>query len=130
MARRSTHTALSGLSVVDLHRELAKRQRGAKRLDKVRSRLAAKLAAIDAEIAALGGSDPSGRDNQRRNSASLMEALKSVLDGKTMSVGEAAEAVRAGGYRSAPPNFRIMVNQALLNKSTFKRTGRGQYTLK
>jgi hypothetical protein len=47
-----------------------------------------------------------------------------------MSVKELAEAVQRKGYRSTSPNFRLIVNAALLKGGTFKRVGRGQYTLK
>ena len=58
----------------------------------------------------------------------LVEALSATLQGKTMSVTDAAEAVQRAGYQTTSPNFRTMVNAALLNKKKFKRVQRGQYT--
>lgn len=61
---------------------------------------------------------------------SLADALAKALNGKTMSVTELAEEVQRKGYRSTSPNFRLIVNAALLKGDGFKRVGRGQYTLK
>jgi hypothetical protein len=60
---------------------------------------------------------------------SLAEALRGVLKAATMTVGDAAAAVKKAGYKSTSPNFKNMVSQALLaNKKRFKRVARGQYT--
>jgi hypothetical protein len=66
-----------------------------------------------------------------RNAGSLVEALKKLLTGKTMSVTEMAAAVQKAGYKTSSPNFRTIVNQTLINnKKDFKRVARGQYTAK
>lgn len=129
MAKRKRASApgggLSNLSLADLQREMARRQRAAGALVKKRARLAAKLAALDAKIRAAGGQTGGGR---ARNPMSLAEALAKLLKGKTMRVNEAAEAVRAAGYQSNAENFRTMVNLQLIKSGKFKRVGRGRYT--
>jgi hypothetical protein len=121
---------LGQLSISDIQQELARRQRGVRTLERKRDRIAAKLADLDAQIAALGG--PAGRAGgsrtRARNESSLSDALASTLKGKTMSVTDVARAVVDNGYRTTSPNFRTMVNAALLNKKMFKRVERGQYT--
>ena len=68
---------------------------------------------------------------QTRNTMSLPEYLVKVLTNTTLGVSEAAEAVKRAGYQTNSPNFRTMVNQALLaNKTRFKKIARGQYTAK
>jgi hypothetical protein len=51
-----------------------------------------------------------------------------VLKGKTMGVAEAADAVQKAGYKTSSPNFRTIVNQALLRSELIKKLGRGAYT--
>ena len=60
----------------------------------------------------------------------LAESLYEVLKGKEMKVAELIDAVKAAGYESNSPNFRVMVSGALSkNKGTmFKSVGRGVYT--
>jgi hypothetical protein len=65
------------------------------------------------------------------NTRSLVESLHEVLAGRTMSVTEVSDAVQKAGYKTASPNFRTIVNQALLaNSDRFKKVARGQYTSK
>lgn len=62
---------------------------------------------------------------------SLADALHAALQGRTLSVSDAAVAVKQAGYPSNSPNLRTMVNQQLLaNPGRFKRVSRGQYTAK
>lgn len=133
--------ALRSLSISDLQAELRRRQSASRPLARRRERLAQKLAAIDAELARLGvstsggGSGLTGRRGPRgprvKNSLSLVESLKKVMTGKVLSVGEAADAVLALGYRTNSANFRTVVNQTLLvNKGSFKSPERGRYTAK
>lgn len=63
-----------------------------------------------------------------RNKTNLVEALARVLSGATMSVIDAAHAVRKAGYKTNAANFRVMVNQALIKSGKFKKVARGQYT--
>lgn len=59
---------------------------------------------------------------------SLIDFLRKALNGKTMGVDEALAAVKALGYQSDSPNFKVMVNASLLKKQFFKRIARGKYT--
>jgi hypothetical protein len=70
-----------------------------------------------------------GRHGPRAgNTMSLVEALKQALKGRTLSVGDAIEAVGKLGYKSNSKTFRVIVNQALLaNRKLFKKVGRGLY---
>lgn len=94
-----------------------------------------KVAKIDAMIASLGGSSGggssgrSGRRGRGSNEATLSDYLKRALTGNTMGVTEVAEAVKKQGYVTNSPNFRTIVNAALMSKKNgFKRVSRGQYT--
>ena len=63
------------------------------------------------------------------NKTNLVTALRDVLTGKTLSVSEVSDAVQKAGYKTTSPNFRTIVNQALIsNPSVFKKVARGQYT--
>jgi hypothetical protein len=129
---------LSGIPVVQLQAELVRRQRRIKALVKRYERIAATAAALRAEIDALGGTvngaargfDSAGIRRRPRNEMNLVEALQKLLQGKTMSVTEAAEKVQEAGYRTSSTTFRTIVNQTLINSGQFKRVGRGQYTAK
>ncbi len=135
--------SLAGMSVSQLQKELNKRQRKLPKLNRKRAglmrqmtTLGRKLAKVDAAITALGGGGGGGRrgggaGTRARNEVSLVEALHGVLKGKTLGVQEASDAVKASGYKTNSPNFRVMVNQALVstkNKKLFKRVERGRYT--
>src|SRR5205085_7953811 len=121
----------SPLSLGQLERLIRTRRKDITRLEKKRSRLEAKLAAIDEKITALGG--PRGGGTARaRNDVSLIEALTRVLTkaGEPMNVGNIMDEVVAMGYRSNSSNFRGIVNQTLISKPQFVSTARGMYTLK
>ncbi len=120
---------LTDMSIAALQSEIKRREKHANSLQKRREKLLKQLAEIDAEIAGLGGTISAGRGGRRpRNEAKLPDALVKVLTGKTMSVTDAADAVRAAGYITTSPNFRTIVNQALIRDKRFKRVGRGEYT--
>lgn len=128
MARRSSGSSLSSLPIAQLQAELRRRQRGVGSLIRRRDKLAAKLAALNEQISAAGGSG-GGMRVRPQNATNLVEALCKVLDGKTMGVTEVADAVRKAGYNTNAANFRTIVNQALIkHKNKFKKVDRGQYT--
>jgi len=79
-----------------------------------------------------GGAGRGGRRGPRaRNSTNLVDALRGVLAGTTMSVSDIADAVQKAGYRTKSGNFRVIVNQALLaNPKIFRKIARGQYTVR
>lgn len=130
--RAPRRSSLSRISVEDLNRELRRRHGQAGRLVRKRDKLAVRLAALDDEIAGLGVTVRAGGAGRTRprNELTLVEALGKVLDGKTMSVTEVAEAVQVAGYQTSSPSFRTIVNQTLIASGKFKRVGRGQYTAK
>jgi hypothetical protein len=71
----------------------------------------------------------SRRAGRGRNADSLVTTLQNTLAGSTMSVSDAAQAVRKNGYHTKSANFRTIVNQALLSHpDVFKKVSRGQYT--
>ena len=121
---------LATMSVFDLRRELAARQRRAKALGRHRARVLAKIAAIEAEISRLGVVPTAGAYARASNDESLAVALHRLLKGKTMSVGEASDRVRDAGYKSASKNFPAVVALALRHPAKFKRVSRGKYTAK
>lgn len=90
------------------------------------------------EIEALGGSPrrsatKAAKDapsQGRRNATSLVNALKRVLAGNTLSVSEAAQKVIELGYRPNSASFRQIVNQTLNKNDQFERIGRARYTKK
>lgn len=136
---RPSGSGLSGLSTEALRRELARRGRRLPSLLRKLDRARAKVRAIEAEIGALGvdtggrgGRGPAGDGGPRRrprNESNLVDALHKLLQGKEMSVTEAAEAVQQAGYQTSAANFRTIVNQTLIKfRSRFKKVSRGVYT--
>lgn len=126
---------LSTLSVKDLKKELARRQRGVQALIRRRDRLMAKVHELDATISELGGSSRgSGGTSvgrvRPRNESNLVDALVALLADKTMNVTEITEKVQQAGYQTTAQNFRVIVNQTLINSGKFKRVSRGIYTAK
>jgi hypothetical protein len=131
MAKRSS-TSIASLSISDLNREISRRRRSLPALQRRRDKAQAKVDSLNAMIASLGGSG-GGRTARRGRGASdgtLADYLKRVLDGATMGVTEVAEAVQKIGYNTTSPNFRTIVNAALMSKKNgFKRVARGKYTV-
>lgn len=143
MARRAATKSrgLSGLSVDDLHAEIARRGRSISKLQKQHAKAMQKVEAIEREIIASGGDISGGRRlrfggpgvnlgrKRPKNDMNLVEALTKTLKGKTMGVTELAEAVQKNGYRTSAANFRTIVNQTLIkHPKTFKKVSRGMYS--
>lgn len=120
---------LSKMSTHEIAAELRRREGSLSRLERQRDRLANKLIEIDEQLARLGGTAKGGR-RRPRNDSNLVEALHKALTDTVMSVSEVAVAVQQQGYRTTSPNFRTIVNQALIKDKRFKRVGRGKYTVK
>ena len=121
------------LSIAQLERMLQNRRGQLAEKLKERSRLQKKMDQLDRQIRALGGGAVAGRSSERvKNQKSLMQMLESTLrgSGKPMRVGDIAEAVLSGGYRSNSGNFRGIVNQTLIKDKKFTSAGRGLYQLK
>ncbi len=136
MARKS-------MSIAQLRRELAKREKSLATLVSRRARVAKQLSSLDADIAALGGgrgpgrvastrgSKPGPRKGTRtraKNKLTLPDALvAAVRKGATVSPAEAGRAVKAKGYKTTSKTFGVQVATALTKDKRFKRVGRGQY---
>jgi hypothetical protein len=137
MAKRSSGVpgraaGLSGIPLSALSREIERRRSKASVLLRDRKRLATRLAALDAKIARLGADSGRARgigSPRGDNSSTLAGALVKLLTGNTLSVTEMAKEVQTQGYKTNSPNFRTIVNAALINHpNLFKRVARGQYT--
>jgi hypothetical protein len=134
---------LSKLSSADLRREIERRERELHALIAKRDKLAAELAALDAQIRELEGhSEPSrtrGRPAARgrhaklvlprpKNSISLTDAIAMAVEpGATVTPTEVANLVLANGYQTAAAKFAMGVANALNKNKGFKRVGREQY---
>ncbi len=142
-AKKSGRPALSSISFATLQAEVARRTTKAGGMLRKRERLLAQLASVEAKLARAGidpaeagtstlraGGGGGGVRKRPRNAMNLVDALKKLLDGKTMSVTEAAEAVQRAGYKSSSKTFRTIVNQTLLKTNNFRKVARGQYTTK
>ena len=135
------------LSTDALHAEIARREKGAKKLNIQRDRLLKQLEKIDDKLALLqrGSGRRPGRVTRRgssrrttrgktgtrrrgRNKVPLTDAIASAMDkGAVVSPKEAAALVKANGYKTTSKTFNIQVSQALTKDKRFKRVGRGQY---
>ncbi|MBM3984861.1 MAG: hypothetical protein FJ296_04100 [Planctomycetes bacterium] len=143
--------ALKSVSTAALRRELARREKGATRLQARRDKLAKKLSALENELESLGlpagggrrGRKPgrragsgrkagpgrgAGRRKRARNATSLPETIcKVVKVGATVSPADVASAVRKTGYKSTAAHFGMMVSNSLSKDARFKRLSRGKY---
>ena len=125
--------ALKRASTSDLEAELDRRRRTASTLQRKRAQLEKAIQEIDQELAALGltvdttpgvgggtpGTTKSGTKKRRAprggNTKTLLSHLEEVLDGRVLSVSEAADAVMANGYRSTSKTFRPRRNSIAPN---------------
>jgi len=136
MAKSPNPNSLAELSTDAIHKELAKRGTKVGRLIKKRERMVGRLADLDAKIRLMGGGlklpsapVPGRGPGRPRNSEGLVHALVKLLTGKTMSVKDAADAVKKAGYHTNAVNFRVIVNQAFIkHKDLFKKISHGKYT--
>ena len=137
MARPASGAAYS---IAQLEQMLNKCKAERQKLERERAKVLRKLQSIDSRIGALGGNG-SGRGRvsfgggvgtRVRNEKSLIEMIEGVLGkaGKAMKVGDIAEAVQKGGYRTNSANFRGIVNQTLIKEKRFGSAGRGLYQMK
>jgi hypothetical protein len=125
MSRKS----LESLDIKSLKREIQRRARRSqsivRRLTVKRDRLLIRLRELEHELAEHGSvrMRPSNESN-------LADALAKLLARTTMSVTRIVEEVQKAGYRTTSPNFRTIVNQALIKDKRFKRVSRGKYTVR
>jgi hypothetical protein len=137
-------SALRCATVADIRRELRRRLSD---MEQRRDALARQLHAVETAIAEFEvesgltarrrptfgrpGNGRAQRDGAKRhgNAIRLVDALRRILRDRTLSVTEMAAAVQEAGYRTTSPNFRTIVNQALINHTdVFRRVSRGKYT--
>jgi hypothetical protein len=121
-----------GFSIAQLEKMLVQRRSRIGSLERKRSKFLRQLDAINAQIAALGGS-AHGPGSRPRNKTTLNEAIVTVLKkhGGAMKVSEIARHALDSGYSSSSSNFRVIVNQALIKDKRFTKAGlRGTYQLK
>jgi len=132
---------------------LARRERGARQLINRRDKLQRRLDTILGELQDLGhdaatamrgrgrrgrppgrgrgrpaGRSPGRAGKRARNKVSLPEAIAaSVKTGATVTPAEAAQKVKAKGFKTTSANFGMMVSNALSKDKRFKRLERGKY---
>lgn len=144
MAKR----ALNNVSLQDLLAQLKKHQARLPKLQRKEKKLLKQLAAVQAEIAALGGAvqarpasikgsgkkpgRPVGKGGKRpKNKVKLADAIVAVLSkDKSVTVKDIIAAVKANGYVSTSKTFGTIVYQTLGRDKRVKRAGRGKYQLK
>lgn len=121
-------------NIAQLERMLDDQKSKLNQLTRVRAKLQKKLDAVDAKISSLGGSVGGVSGGGRaRNKMSLNDSIFAVLNrsGSALSVGDIVERVLSRGYATTSPNFRSIVNQALIKDPRFAKAGvRGSYELK
>ena len=132
--------ASAGFSIAQLEQMLDKCRGERQKIERERNKVAKRLAALDARLHALGGGNGRGRGGaggggagtRVRNDKSLVEMIEGVLgkSAKAMNVGDIADAVQKGGYRTNSANFRGIVNQTLIKDKRFTSAARGMYQLK
>lgn len=147
--RRGRRPALANYPIEELQRELERRVSEVDHLVVEREEVIARLAELDAQIAAAGGPGRPGRPRvpgrrparagrkpgrgapgvkRPKNDMSLAEAMAKLLRNKTLSVTEITSEVQKAGYKTHAENFRTIVNQTLIKDARFKKVSRGQYT--
>ena len=125
---------LDSMTIAQLEGLLSSRRTRLNQLARDRKKAQSRLDAIDKQIAQLSGRVSGMCGGSRvRNEVSLVQAMQNVLKdaGKPMRVGEIADSVMRGGYRSNSANFRGIVNQTLIKeRKNFQSAGRGLYQIK
>lgn len=143
MAKRPGTSLFKGLHTAEIQEELRRRQRGLPKLYAQLKKAEAKVVNLTDTIRMLEGAAASRQPGRRRaagltkrgtprirpeNKRSLIEVLTAVLRGKTLTVSEAMAKAKTAGYKTTSPNFRVIVNQALLKSDKFKKVSHGKYT--
>jgi hypothetical protein len=126
---------MSNMNIADIERFLSDRKRQLDKLKKKRAKAQAKVDAIDAEIAKIGGGSSGGgrgAGSRARNDRPLPDYIEDVLakSSKPMRVGDIEVGVKALGYKSNAASFKNIVNQQLIkDRKRFKAVDRGLYAL-
>lgn len=122
-------------SLHDIQSELRRRERlNRQRLNglvRTHDRLTRKLSFVKDQIELLerelGVTDVTRRRARMKQGLSLADSIVAVLTKRPKKIDDIMTAVKAGGYVSTSPNFRIMVTQILCKDKRVKRVRRGQY---
>lgn len=146
---------LKSATTTQLLAEIARREKGATKIQAQRDKLAKEIAKLDAELAMFGavsteaprhgrppgsknkakgtGRGPgrpasTGKRRRATNDVTLPDALAAAITaGTTVSPLEAAAAVKKAGYKSFGKTFNQQVASALAKDKGFKKLGRGSY---
>ena len=131
---------LEKVTVEELRKEIARRQKGLADLIAKRDCLNCQIAELEsqgivAKPAAKRGRKPGRKPGRKAGRApqpgSLINLLVDALAAKgKLTVAEATDAVLASGYKSKSKSFKLIVNQALAKNKRFKRVRKGVYALK
>lgn len=136
---------LANLTTRQLAAELARRQKALPRLLKKQAKLEKQLAAVNGQIADLSGETaPAGAvvmmakgparrkvsGTPPREGSLKWHLVKALAGTKGLGIAEAVAAVAASGYKSQSKDFRLLVNQTLLNEPEFEKVRRGIFTVK
>ena len=123
-----------------LQKELSRRLEALPRLIAERDELNRQIAELKALSPAAEAPKPTnapapkkrGRPVKRtENPQSLASTLAEIINAQdSMSVGDAAKAVLASGYKSKSKDFTNLVNITLSQNKQFQRVGRGVYRVK
>jgi hypothetical protein len=126
--------AVKAVSIAELKRELAKREKALERLEARRKKLATELREVEADIAQMKGESKErlgpGAAGQRAT-GTLRQAVAAVLAGTREALGPKDIAGRLPdvGYVSRSKSLPVMVGQLLSGLSEFRRVARGKYRL-
>ena len=139
-------SATGAYTIAQLEQMLNKCRGERQKLERERAKVARRLQQLDSRLHALGGNGKGGggrgagggggggggTGSRVRNDKSLIEMIEGVLgkSSKPMKVGDIADAVQSGGYRTNSANFRGIVNQTLIKDKRFGSAGRGLYQMK
>ncbi len=124
--------SLQGMSIADLEKHIARRRGEIQKLSRERAKLKSRMDKIDSRITAMGGSVDGETAGRVSRGKSLVATLEEVLRraGKPLPVGALVEGALDAGYQSSSPQFRSIVNQALIKaRGKFESVERGVYGL-
>lgn len=128
---------LSGIPATELAAELRRRQQRVEPLQRRYQQIMARAAKLRQEIEALGGMAESvsnvavgAQGRLKRNETSLVNLLRRLLVGKTMSAREAAQAAIGAGYKTNAGSFQQIVSEKLRGSKYFEKVAPGRYTTK
>jgi len=133
------------MTIAELRAEIAAKEKHVFKLRAQRQKVAKRLAALDRDLAALGGRAVKrkpkaarkatrktvARKRRARSQPSLADVLAKVLAGKDgVKVADAGKLALAAGYKSTSSQFGNIVSQALAADKRFRKVSRGVYALK